>query len=93
MFVFFARKGKKETLSVSLAQDQSSHVMWDLLFVGLEIRGGEQQSWAGDNWARKSQEQPGAFPPEMSQERLCCPGGCGECQELRGGRMSCSKPE
>lgn len=65
---------------MTLAQDQSSHVMWELLVVGLEIRGGEQKSWAG-----KSQEQPEAFPPEVSQERL----EGGECQELRGRRVSC----
>lgn len=41
---FSLERGKKETLSVTLAQDQSSHVMWDLLFVGLEIRGGSSKA-------------------------------------------------
>lgn len=40
----------------------------------------------------RSQEQPEAFPREMSQERLWC-AGCGKRQELRGRRMRCIKPE
>lgn len=44
---------------MTLAQDQSSHVMWELLFVGLEIRGGSSkagQEISGQGKARGSLE-------------------------------------
>lgn len=78
---------------MTLAQDQSSHVMWELLLVGLEIRGGSRkagQEITGQGKVRNI-HKPEVFPPEMSQERLWCPGGCGECQELRARRMRCIK--
>lgn len=49
----FSLEREKKMVSVTLAQDQSGHVMWELLFTGLEIRGGEQKSCAEDNWAGK----------------------------------------
>lgn len=73
-FVFFTRKGKK----INIKCDFGTGSNVGTAFGGAGDKGGEQESWAGDNRAGKSQDQAGASP-------LGCPGGFGRARNWQEG--------
>lgn len=63
-----------------MARDQSSHVMWELLVVGLEIRVGSRKAGQEITGQGRSQGQPEAFLVRCPRKGCDVPEGVGSAR-------------